>query len=136
MTALGLRPLPLAHLGASEPRAAIGPLVRAPQLPLLPHYHVVSWPEGAPPPSTEEIDAMWRIAHALARELGARHFGDEQCFTVLYNGARTRRRPWPHFHVILARTPAEKRRALLALSLKRWLRMLWRLARRLVGGGA
>jgi hypothetical protein len=121
---------------AARPLAssATSPVVRAPQLPLLPHYHVVSWPQGAPPPSTEQIDAMWRVAHALARQLGAERFGDEQCFTVLYDGARTRRRPWPHFHIILARTPGEKRRALIALSAKRWLRILWRLARQIVGG--
>lgn len=104
--------------------------VRAPALPFLPHYHVVSWPRGAPVPSPHEIDEMWSVAHALARRLGRALFGDEECFTVLYNGARTRRRPWPHFHVILARTPREKRRALLALSAKRWLRALVRLLRR------
>jgi hypothetical protein len=110
-------------------------VVRAPDLPLLPHYHVVSWPESAPPPTFGEIDEMWRVAHALARALGKELFGDEQCFTVLYNGARTRRRPWPHFHVILARSTGEKRRALLALSAKRWLRWIWRMARRWTGRG-
>lgn len=104
-------------------------VVRAPQLPLLPHYHVVSATEGAPPPSPSEIDEMWCVAHALARSLGRALFADEECFSVLYNGARTRRRPWPHFHVILARSPGEKRRALLALSAKRWLRVLWRAVR-------
>lgn len=109
-------------------------VVRAPEIPLLSHYHVVSWPEGATPPSAREIDEMWSVAHALARELGRRLFGDEECFTVLYNAARTRRRPWAHFHVILARTPAEKRRALLVLLAKRWLRATARLRRRLGGG--
>lgn len=114
---------------SSEPRS-VELIVRAPDLPLLPHYHVVSWPEHAAPPAPHQIDEMWRVAHALARTLGQQLFGDEQCFTVLYNGARTRRRPWPHFHVILARTPREKRRALLALSAKRWLRVLVRWTRR------
>lgn len=121
---------------ALAPTARSGRLVvRAPELPLLPHYHVVSWPEGAPPPTPRDIDEMWRVAHALARSLGERLFADEQCFSVLYNGARTRRRPWAHFHVILARSPGEKRRALLALSAKRWLRAAVRLFRRLTGRG-
>ena len=76
---------------------------------------------------------MWSVAHALGRTLGRRLHGDEECFTVLYNGGRTRRRPWPHFHVILARSPGEKRRALLALSFKRFLRTIVRWARRLRG---
>lgn len=111
-------------------------VVRAPQLPFLRHYHVVSWPEGAPPPTAGEIDEMWRVAHTLARSLGRALFADEECFSVLYNGARTRRRPWAHFHVILARSPGEKRRALLALSAKRWLRMLARVLRRIARRGS
>ena len=55
-----------------------------------------------------------------------RLYGDAQCFTVLYNGARTRRKPWPHFHIIPARTPGEKRFMLLCLNLKRVSRRLLR----------
>ncbi len=91
-------------------------------LPFVPHYHVLSLGDGDGHPSATEIDEAFALAHAAARSLGLGLFGDEQCFSVLFNGARTRRMPWPHFHLVPARTVAEKHRALLALSLKRWLR--------------
>jgi hypothetical protein len=102
----------------SSGRAA---LLRAPPLPLVRHYHVLA-AEGVV--TATDIDEMWTLAHAVARELGERLFADPQCFSILYNGERTRRRAWPHFHLILARTPGEKRWALLCLSCKRWLRRL------------
>lgn len=108
--------------------------LRTPSLPLVRHYHVLAWPKMQGPATPAEIDEMWSIVHAFARERGERLFGDPECFTVLYNGARTRRMPWPHFHVIPARSPAEKRWVLLCLSLKRLLRPLrWRITRRLLG---
>ncbi len=96
--------------------------LRTPPLPLVRHYHVLAWPSNQGPATPAEIDEMWAIAHAFARARGRELFGDEQCFSVLYNGARTRRMPWPHFHVIPARSPAEKRWVLLCLSCKRLLR--------------
>lgn len=108
--------------------------LREPRLPLVRHYQVLAWPPGQGPANAAEIDEMWRIAHQLARERGRALFGDEQCFTVLYNGARTRRMPWPHFHLIAARTPAEKRWTLLCLMLKRALRpRRWRISVLLLG---
>jgi hypothetical protein len=59
------------------------------------------------------------LAHAIARERGERLFGDAGCFAVLFNGARARRMPWPHFHLIPARSPAERRFVLFCLLLKR-----------------
>ena len=107
------------------------------RLPLVRHYHVLAWPAGQGPATPREIDEMWTIAHAFAREQGLALFGDEECFTVLYNGARTRRMPWPHFHVISARTPGEKRWTLLCLMLKRLLRpRRWWITRRLLGAPA
>lgn len=108
--------------------------LRAPRLPLVRHYHVLAWPAGQGPATPREIDEMWQVAHAFAREQGLALFGDEQCFTVLYNGARTRRMPWPHFHILSARTPGEKRWTLLCLMLKRLLRpRRWWITRRLLG---
>lgn len=108
--------------------------LRTPSLPLVRHYHVLAWPKDQGPATPAEIDEMWSIAHAFARERGEALFGDPECFTVLYNGARTRRMPWPHFHVIPARTPGEKRWVLLCLSLKRLLRpRRWAITRRLLG---
>jgi diadenosine tetraphosphate (Ap4A) HIT family hydrolase len=97
--------------------------LRSPALPLVRHYHVLAWPKDAGPATPAEIDEMWSIAHAFSRERGAALFGDPECFTVLYNGARTRRMPWPHFHVIPARSPGEKRWVLSCLSLKRLFRV-------------
>ena len=96
--------------------------LRAPRLPLVRHYHVLAWPAGQGRATPAEIDEMWALAHACARAEGARLYGDEECFTVLYNGARTRRLPWPHFHILSARSPAEKRWILLCLLFKRLLR--------------
>ena len=69
--------------------------LRAPQLPLVRHYFVIAWPRGQGVATPGEIDEMWTIAHAVARERGQALFGDSECFSVLYNGARTRRMPWP-----------------------------------------
>jgi hypothetical protein len=101
-------------------------VLRSPPLPLVRNYHVLAWVEGQGAPTIAEIDEMWAVAHAIARELGATLYGDPECFSVLFNGERTRRKAWPHFHLILARTPGEKRWALLCLACKRWLRVLRR----------
>ncbi len=97
-----------------------------PDVPLARHYITLAWPRGGAAATDADIDAMWILAHARAREEGMRLYGDAQCFTVLYNGARTRRKPWPHFHIIPARTPGEKRFMLLCLNLKRVSRRLLR----------
>lgn len=96
--------------------------LRAPEIPFVPHYRVLSWPRDARPPTAAEIDEMFALAHAIARERGRALFGDPECFAVLYNGARARRMPWAHFHLIPARSPAERRFVLLCLVLKRVLR--------------
>lgn len=108
--------------------------LRTPALPWVRHYHVLAWPRDQGPATPREIDEMWVLAHAFARARGRELFGDEECFTVLYNGARTRRMPWPHFHLIPARSPGEKQWALLCLSLKRLLRpRRWRILAGVLG---
>lgn len=108
--------------------------LRSPRLPLVRSYHVLAWPRDQGPATPAEIDEMWCIAHAFARARGRELFGDEECFTVLYNGARTRRMPWPHFHVLPARSPTEKRWILVCLLFKRILRpRRWPLVRRVFG---
>lgn len=82
-----------------------------------------------------EAPFPWAQASLEAAELARAELGDPEAFTLLYNGARTRRRPWPHAHVLLARSVAEKRWALLCYHLKhltRWWR--WPLLRRLHAG--
>jgi hypothetical protein len=118
--------------------------LRAPHVPFAPHYRVLSWPRpstsrhGSPAATEREIDEMFALAHEIARARGRELFGDPECFAVLFNGARAARMPWPHFHLIPARSPAERRRVLLLLWLKRLSRRLLRaiptpLRRRLLG---
>ncbi len=67
----------------------------------------------------------WSEAADVASELARAELGDPEAFTLLYNAARTRRLSHPHVHVLLARTVAEKRRALVFFQLKhltRWWR--------------
>jgi hypothetical protein len=102
-----------------------------PGLPFLPRYHVLALATGAQVPTPDDIDALLVLARRLGRQLGTHYFGDAESFTILFNGARTRRSPWPHVHIIPARNVAQKRWALAALHLKhvtrllaRWLRLL------------
>lgn len=125
--------------------------LRAPFVPFVPAYRVLSVvsrarcdseagaAEASEAATHEEIDEMFALAHAIARARGEALFGDPGCFAVLYNGARARRMPWAHFHIIPARSPAERRFVLFCLLLKRWSRRLLRLLpaalrRRLVHG--
>ena len=98
--------------------------LRARPLPLLPLYHVLFFPPGQGAPSAEEEREMFGLAYESASRLGTRHHGDPGCFVILYSGRRTRRRPWPHFHIVPARDLRDKRRALLLLHLKRVLAWL------------
>jgi hypothetical protein len=101
----------------------------APEVPGVPHYLVLAPREAeaggssaGSDVSTERADAELAQLVALAAEVAARvarrRFGDAGCFTLLASGARARRRPWPHVHIVLAESVAAKRRALLWLSLK------------------
>ncbi|MEM9190294.1 MAG: hypothetical protein AAGF12_14010 [Myxococcota bacterium] len=96
--------------------------LRAPWLPFVDGYHVLFFPEEQGTPTPEEMDEMARIAFRAARAVGARAHDDPECYTVLYNGARARRRPWVHFHLLPARSVAKKRWAIACLCAKRWTR--------------
>ena len=74
-------------------------------------------------PSEAETEEMLLLANRKARELGRLHFGDEECFSIIYNGGRTRRKPWPHVHILPTRNLAAKRLAFLAFFLKNVLRL-------------
>lgn len=99
-----------------------------PRLPLLPDYHVLYFPGRQGRPSEVEIEEMLVLARRTARRLGRELHGDPECYTVLFNGARTSRRPWVHFHVLPVESVAKKRWALLCLTLKRCLRMAAKVA--------
>jgi hypothetical protein len=99
-------------------------VLHSPAVPFVAHYHVLSLPEGQGAPSEGETEELLLLASRKARELGRRCFGDEECFSIVYNGGRTRRKPWPHVHILPARSTAAKRVAFLAFSLKGLLRPL------------
>lgn len=101
--------------------------LRNPDVPLLPWVHVLVFPPDQGPPTEAELGEMLTLAHRTARRLGRRYFGDPECFSVLLNGRRTGRLPWPHVHLIPAGSPGAKHRALLLLGLKRLLRAARRL---------
>ncbi len=102
-----------------------------PPLPFLAHYHVLVFPHHQGPPSEKEIEEILLLANRKGRELGRSYFGDEECFSLIYNGGRTRRKPWLHVHILPTRNTAAKRIAFLAFSLKKILRpmIVFRLAR-------
>jgi len=95
-----------------------------PALPFLASYHVVSFPLEQGPPSRAEVDEVLLIAARKARELGRRYFQNEECFSLIYNGRGTRRKPWLHVHIIPAGSTHAKRLAFLAFSAKRLLRFV------------
>lgn len=100
-----------------------------PAIPLLRHYHVlhVRPEDPAGPPTDAEVDQILLLATRVARALGRRHLGDPECFSVIFNGARTRKSPGVHVHIVPTGSVAHKRLAFLALVSKRWLRRLPRL---------
>jgi len=93
--------------------------LRSRPLPLLPTYHVLFLAGDGHEPTTCEEHEMFGLAHDAAARLGQRFFGDPGCYTIVFSGGKTRRRPWPHFHIVAVRGIAEKRRALLLLMIKR-----------------
>jgi hypothetical protein len=107
-------------------------LLENPAVPFLGHYHVLTFPADQGQPSHAETDEMMRIATRVARDIASQSFGDDECFSLIYNGGRTRRRPWPHIHILPSRNLSAKRFAFVAFQLKRWLRRLpapWRRGR-------
>jgi hypothetical protein len=106
-------------------------LLENPALPFLVHYHVLTFPAHQGQPSHAEAEEMMMIATRKARDLGRECFGDDECFSLIYNGRRTRRRPWLHIHILPSRNLSAKRLAFLAFQLKHLLRRLphaWRTA--------
>ncbi len=95
-----------------------------PALPFLEAYHVLSFPPEQGQPSRAETDEVILLANRKARELGRRYFQNEECFSLIYNGRGTRRKPWLHVHILPAGSTRAKRLAFLAFGLKRLLRGL------------
>ena len=93
-----------------------------PSLPFLARYHVLSFPQEQGGASDLETEELLLLATRKGRELGRTYFGDAECFSIIYNGGRTRRKPWVHVHILPTRNTAAKRIAFLAFSLKNLLR--------------
>lgn len=93
-----------------------------PELPGVRNYYVVALPNDTV--SGRDVEDLYRLAHRVGRLLGRQHFGDAECYTLMYSATRTRRCPWPHVHVIIACSVADKRRNMILLQLKHVLR--WR----------
>ncbi|MCA9652390.1 MAG: hypothetical protein H6712_18825 [Myxococcales bacterium] len=108
-----------------------GFVLRRPRVPLVPGYCVLSLDPARA--GTSDLAELLRLADRVARGEALARFGDPECFALLCNAGRTRRRRWPHVHIILAPSVRAKRWALLWLSLKHlsrpwcWpgLRRLW-----------
>lgn len=97
-------------------------------LPLLRSYHVLSVADRRALSPREE-EEMVVVAQRSGRRVGRRFYGDPQCFAVVYSGARGRRRPWAHFHLVAVRSVADKRWKLLVLHCKRVLLAVLRIQR-------
>lgn len=100
--------------------------LRARPLPGLRTYHVLFLASESQPPSQQEERELFILAQHAASKLGHHYCGDPGCYVMLFSGSRTRRRPWPHFHIVAVRDIAAKRRALLLLYIKRVLIALQR----------
>jgi len=118
---------------AAEPRLASGRrcTLTEPHVPGLHGYYVLSVADQTAAPGPAELDELTLLAHRMGRQLAAASLGDPECYSVLYNAARTRRKPWPHFHILLAASTSQKRRAFALLQLKHVLRWFDRARARL-----
>jgi hypothetical protein len=87
----------------------------------LPTYHVLFLAADRELPSADEEREMFALAQVAATSLAVRFCGDPGCYAILFSGGSTRRRPWPHFHIVAVRDLAAKRRALALLYVKGFL---------------
>lgn len=108
-------------------------ILRARPLPLLRTYHVLFFPTEQGRCGERDEHEMFSLAHSLARDLGRRYHGDAGCYAIVFSGGGTRRRPWPHFHIVAVRGLWSKRRALLLLHIKQLLIRVGRIEEALHG---
>jgi len=106
-------------------------LVAAPALPGVPGYRALSVEETEL--GQEDMAELLLRAQRLARAIAQEELGDPQCYTLLMNGSRTRRRPWLHIHIIPASSVRAKRFALCCFMLKHLLCPLSRVLALLAG---
>jgi len=96
-------------------------VLRARPLPGLPTYHVLFCSTEEGDLTLNEEHELFGIAQHVAAQLGQHFHGDPGCYAIQFAGSRTRRRPWPHFHIVAVRDVSAKRRAQVLLLFKRLL---------------
>ena len=89
-----------------------------PNVPGLKNYYVIALDAVV---SVEEGEEFFLRAHRIARTLAQSHYGDAECYALMFSAGRTRRRPWPHVHIVVADSVSKRRRAVLVLQLKHFL---------------
>ena len=90
-----------------------------PNVPGLKNYYVIALDALV---SVKEGEEFFLRAHRIARTLAQSHYKDPECYALMFSAGRTRRRPWPHVHIVLADSVSKRRRAVLVLQLKH---VLW-----------
>lgn len=92
--------------------------LRDPEVPgLRQRYWVLHGEDGAELTPTERAELL-ALADVIARHLAAALLGDAECYSLLLNGARTRRTRGDHVHILLSVDVPEKRRHFAAAQLK------------------
>ncbi|MCB9529484.1 MAG: hypothetical protein H6701_14050 [Myxococcales bacterium] len=92
--------------------------LRDPAVPGLDQRYWVLYGEDAADLDATERAELLAIGDVIARHLAAGVLGDPECYSLLLNGARTRRTRGEHVHILLSVDLAEKRRHFIAAQLK------------------
>ncbi|MEM9069917.1 MAG: hypothetical protein AAGE52_15500 [Myxococcota bacterium] len=102
-------------------------VLRAPWVPGLEHYWVLHLRDPERVLDDQERRALLATATETARALALEIHGDPECYSLLFNGGRTRRTQGDHVHILLSTSVAAKRRRFVWLHLKHVLRPIARL---------
>ncbi len=86
--------------------------------------------------SSPERAELLGLSDLIARHLALEVLGDADCYSLLLNGARTRRSRGDHVHIVLSRDVDEKRWHFVAAQLKHLSRPVARRWARWAGVGA
>lgn len=97
-----------------------------PLLPGVRGYFVLALPAGAS--CARDASEFHLLVHRVARQLAMQHAQDAEAYAVMYCAGRTRRKPWPHAHILIGDSVSARRRAVVLLQLKPLLRMWQRAA--------
>lgn len=93
-----------------------------PKIPLLQNYYVLFIENGKH--SNRHQELLTIAAHRIARALARHKFKDPECYSLIYNAGKTRRKQHPHIHILLAPSVAGKRASFFYYCIKHILRKL------------